>query len=152
MPFDFIDNRAVKCLSKCSGWVYPGELVLLVADNFELSQKLLYSLAGLCTQPASGAGAITYAGSTTRPKRWMSIIGFVEEEDHLVGKLTVEEHVMRKAQLQFPLSAASEVADCILTEFNLREAKGHRVLKYGEAGALSLKTRNRLKLGTPAPC
>lgn len=77
----------------------------------------------------------------------MDLIGVVEEEDRLVGKLTVYEHLVRKAQLRFPSPRAFEAVDRALDEFKLIEVRDSRPLKYGESGALSLLHRNRLKLG-----
>ncbi|EPZ33247.1 ABC transporter domain-containing protein [Rozella allomycis CSF55] len=120
-------------LDKVSGIVKPGELLAIMGGSGAGKSTCLDILAGK-SKMGTCSGTISVNGTEINPKDFKKVIGFVDQEDTLLGTLTVRETLMYSAMLRLP------------REMSLK-AKKHRVQQtMDELGISHIADR---KIGAP---
>ena len=83
------------------GFVKPRECLAIMGGSGAGKTTLLDILAGK-NKDGKIDGSIYVNGNPIDPKHYKSIIGFVDQEDHLIPTLTVYETVLNSALLRLP--------------------------------------------------
>ena len=96
------DKRWKSILNGVSGSADSGQVVAILGSSGAGKNSLLNILAGRVTNGKID-GTVKLNGRR-RPKNWTEIIGYVEQEDLLTGRLSVQESIEFSASLRLPAS------------------------------------------------
>lgn len=96
-----IPNGNKKVLNDIYGVVNPGECLAIMGGSGAGKTTLLDILAGK-NKNGQVKGSIYINGNILNDKDYKKIIGFVDQEDHLIPTLTVYETVLNSALLRLP--------------------------------------------------
>ncbi|CAK0754674.1 hypothetical protein CVIRNUC_002316 [Coccomyxa viridis] len=99
------NNRREKCtlLHKVSGYFVPGELSALMGPSGSSKTTLLDVLAGRKTV-GTISGKVAFGGQGASRGFLRRYTGYVEQNDTLIGNLTVMEMLLYTAELKLPMS------------------------------------------------
>lgn len=99
-----IDGKEI--LSGVSGVVHSGEVIAIMGGSGAGKSSLLNILSG---RVAKGCieGTVMLNGKR-RPKNWVELVGYVEQEDLLVSHSTVREAVTFSARLRLPKTTSEK--------------------------------------------
>ncbi|KAI3404568.2 ADP1 [Candida oxycetoniae] len=96
-----------RVLNNAFGLVNPRECLAIMGGSGAGKTTLLDILAGK-NKDGKIAGSIYVNGNVVDPKYYKEIVGFVDQEDHLIPTLTVYETVLNSALLRLPRSMTFE--------------------------------------------
>ena len=107
-------NRLTKILDKISGFVEPGQCLAILGGSGAGKTTLLDILAGK-TKSGTVDGDIYVNGKVLNSADYRKIVGFVDQEDHLIPTLTVFETVLNSALLRLPrqMSTRQKIAKVV---------------------------------------
>lgn len=88
-------------LNNAFGLVKPGECLAIMGGSGAGKTTLLDILAGK-NKNGEVSGTITVNGNVLEQKDYKKLVGFVDQEDHLIPTLTVYETVLNSALLRLP--------------------------------------------------
>ena len=95
------ENNNNRVLNNVFGLVKPRECLAIMGGSGAGKTTLLDILAGK-NKDGKISGSIYVNGNTVKPKYYKEIVGFVDQEDHLIPTLTVYETVLNSALLRLP--------------------------------------------------
>lgn len=100
---DRATGAPLSILSQCSGSVHPGEMLAIMGPSGSGKTTLLNVLAHrVAAAGATSTGNICVNGQTANLKMIRDLSAYVEQEDALIGSLTVKETMMFAARLSLP--------------------------------------------------
>ncbi|OBA21663.1 hypothetical protein METBIDRAFT_32142 [Metschnikowia bicuspidata var. bicuspidata NRRL YB-4993] len=104
-------KNGTKVLNDVYGLVHPGQCLAIMGGSGAGKTTLLDILAAK-KKRGSVEGEIYVNGQVLSPSTYKSIVGFVDQEDHLIPTLTVYETVLNSALLRLPraMSFAAKVS------------------------------------------
>ncbi|RKP30927.1 hypothetical protein METBISCDRAFT_30524 [Metschnikowia bicuspidata] len=107
-------NRRTKILDKIDGFVEPGQCLAILGGSGAGKTTLLDILAGK-TKSGTVDGDIYVNGKVLNSADYRKIVGFVDQEDHLIPTLTVFETVLNSALLRLPrqMSTRQKIAKVV---------------------------------------
>ena len=122
------DHGTRKILDSINGHVAAGELLAIMGPSGSGKTTLLNVLAGRSydfKRQANAPGIITINNHTATPSQVHAVSSFVEQEDTLIGALTVRETLDIAARLSLPKSVStadrSRRVDELLQAFGLQQ-------------------------------
>lgn len=138
-----IPSKGVCLINSCSGSVHAGEVLALMGPSGSGKTTLLNVLAQRGVPPhATKTGTVSTESFIVNPSNVRQFSSYVEQEDSLIGSLTVEETVdfacqfndaslnARRAkgeQIEVPEKSRSERVYDVLSYLGLHEQRGVRV-------------------------
>lgn len=144
-------------LNNIYGLVAPGECLAIMGGSGAGKTTLLDVLAGK-NKSGTVEGTVYVNGQVLTKKNYSSIVGFVDQEDHLIPTLTVYETVLNSALLRLPrtMPYTSKVARVIevLSELRILNIKDRVIgsdFKRGISGGEKRRVSIACELVT-SPC
>ena len=117
-------KHSLSILSLCSGVVKAGEVLALMGPSGSGKTTLLNVLAHRTTGKSHIDGKVCIDGREATTASIRDLSSFVEQEDSLIGSLTVRETINFAAQLALPASVSKQArtqrVDELLTAFGLQ--------------------------------
>lgn len=103
---DRATSAPLSILSQCAGFVRPGEMLAIMGPSGSGKTTLLNALAHrVAAAGSTTTGDIMVNGGATGLKMIRDLSAYVEQEDALIGSLTVKETMMFAARLALPRCA-----------------------------------------------
>lgn len=85
-----------------SGSVRRGEMVAILGASGAGKTTLLNVLSARLSKFGTLSGSVLYNGAPRNPSSWKRTVGFVEQEDLMIGLLTVYEQLYFSAKMRLP--------------------------------------------------
>ncbi|KAJ3498745.1 hypothetical protein NLG97_g885 [Lecanicillium saksenae] len=129
---DRVSRAPLSILSQSSGFVLPGEMLAIMGPSGSGKTTLLNALAHrIAAAGSTTAGDILVNGQAANLRTIRDLSAYVEQEDSLIGSLTVKETMVFAAKLALPSKISKKEAlqrvDDLVSSFGL-QAQQHTIV------------------------
>ncbi|KAM3450788.1 hypothetical protein MY3296_005841 [Beauveria thailandica] len=139
---DRVSHAPLSILSQSSGFVRPGEMLAIMGPSGSGKTSLLNALAHrIAAAGSTTTGDILVNGQPANLKAIRDLSAYVEQEDSLIGSLTVKETMIFAARLALPSKTSKKDAlqrvDDLISSFGLHAQRNTIVgtpIKKGLSG------------------
>ncbi|KAM0673886.1 hypothetical protein GVAV_002724 [Gurleya vavrai] len=126
------DSKYVKLVDNLSGCCKRGELLAIMGPSGCGKTTFLSGLAGRIQSGSITRGNIQYDGKQRDARKWLSIIGFVDQDDQIFEKLTVVQTLTFAANFRLKNSSNSQIQSKIselIEKFKLKHVRLNQMHK-----------------------
>lgn len=146
-----VKTSSRRIINGVSGHVSQGEYVGILGASGAGKTTLLNILSARISHTGDLAGSVTYQGKPRDPSTWKRTIGYVEQDDAMLPRLTVRETIDYSAKLRLPDELFTKVEKLqrvqeVIEMLRLENCEGTRIGGGRERG-VSGGERKRTSIG-----